>query len=64
MNQDRDVRDYGDGFDKEQHKQLKARTTKRAFGGNELEYWKGVYRILFPLVEMTSMPSPSKFLGT
>ncbi|CZR67446.1 uncharacterized protein PAC_17345 [Phialocephala subalpina] len=55
-------RDYGDGFDEKQRKQLKARTAKRAFKGNELDYWKGVYRILFPGVEMTSIPSPCKSL--
>jgi hypothetical protein len=53
-------RDYGDGFDDNQWKQLKARTSKREFKGNELEYWKGVYRILFPGVEMSAIPSPCK----
>lgn len=53
-----DARDYGAGFDEMQKKLLKARTGKREFKGNELEYWKGVYRILFPGV--SSIPSPCK----
>ncbi|KAE8440915.1 hypothetical protein EG329_006312 [Mollisiaceae sp. DMI_Dod_QoI] len=41
-------RDYGDGFDDDQCRSLKSRTHRRECKGDELEYWKGVYKILFP----------------
>jgi hypothetical protein len=52
-------RNYADGFDEKQKVLLKARTKKKDFQ-NQLEYWKGVYRILFPDVETASIPSPCK----
>jgi len=53
-------RDYGDGFDDNQYKLLKARNSKREYKGDELEYWKGVYRILFPGMGMDPALSPCK----
>jgi hypothetical protein len=49
------TRNYADGFDENQKKQLKSRKMRKEFP-NEEEYWKGVYRILFPNVDV--VPSP------
>ena len=50
-------RDYADGFDSSQQRKLRDRTLGK--GANQLEYFKRICRILFPLVEDDSkLPNP------
>lgn len=51
----RNTRNYADGFDESQKKLLKSRKMKKEYP-NEVDYWKEVYRILFPNVDV--VPSP------
>ena len=53
------VRDYADGFDVDQKEKLRSRSQKRSFK-NELDYWKGVYLVLFPGTPAAQIPSPCK----
>jgi hypothetical protein len=52
----RQNRDYGESFDSNQKERLKARTGKREAGGTELDYWRWVYDILFPIFQDSSLP--------
>lgn len=55
------ARDYSAGFDEAQRSSLKSRKTNRGSKDettHQLDYWKRVYRILFPDVEDTCIPSP------
>jgi hypothetical protein len=51
------TRNYADGFDENQKNQLKSRKMKKEYP-DEVEYWKGVYQILFPNVPVDMVPSP------
>jgi hypothetical protein len=50
---------YADGFDEDQRAVLKSRTKRREFSG-EVEYWRDVYKTLFPGVDDSRIPSPCK----
>jgi len=54
-------RKYGDGFDAKQYKLLKGRKEIRK-AENQVVYWKTVYHILFPDVEISQVPLSCKFL--
>lgn len=47
-----------EGFNKEQEKKLRSR--KREGNPTEEDLWRKMYRILFPLDDNTSIPSPCK----
>lgn len=55
-------RDYADGFDRRQREKLKDRKVKTKTM-SEVEYWKAVYKILFPEVDEHLIPSPCKSLS-
>ena len=55
----KDERDYADGFDQNQQKLLKSRKTRRKCL-TEVGYWNEVYKILFPDVEESRIPTACK----
>jgi hypothetical protein len=55
----REGRKYVDGCDEDQRELLKSRKTKKGCT-TEVDYWKEVYKILFPDVGELQIPSACK----